>query len=128
MDKSVAELQKIAKDAGEAARRASEDLRMAQDREREERRAPLKALVKRAHACLCRWNHTDGCGWSYEGDNWDSHAHYRWLAHYDRIINGDAYNKPTTTMEEVETIIGMAESLKPKLRTGLWLLRGALEP
>lgn len=40
------------------------------------------------HKLLCHWNHTDGCGWEYEGrknslgvyeTDWNGHAHSRYL-------------------------------------------------
>ena len=35
------------------------------------------------HSLLCRWNHTDGCSWEYEGtkgiDDWRGHAHSKYL-------------------------------------------------
>lgn len=44
---------------------------------------PIKALAIELHGVLCKWNHTDGCGWHYEIDkgshNWTGHAHAHYL-------------------------------------------------
>lgn len=127
----IKELEREAEDARKRADKARAELEAAREQQAAERRAPLRALVVRAHNCLCQWNHTDGCGWGYEEsspDPWKGDAHHRWLNHYDRLLNGSSYEKPAATLEEVETIIGMVETLKPKVRTALWLLRGKLTP
>lgn len=44
---------------------------------------PTHHLAIAMHQRLCRWNHTDGCGWHYEIKdgihNWSGHDHARWL-------------------------------------------------
>jgi len=44
---------------------------------------PTHHLAIAMHERLCRWNHTDGCGWHYEIKNgihnWDSSSHRFWL-------------------------------------------------
>lgn len=43
------------------------------------------------HEMLCRWNHTDGCGWEYEGKNgipdWHGHAHGKYLGKARMILS-----------------------------------------
>ena len=43
------------------------------------------------HDRFCRSNHTNGCGWEYEGSgnsaNWDRHAHKRWLEKGHEFMN-----------------------------------------
>jgi len=42
------------------------------------------------HNRLCRWNHTDGCGWHYEVKDgihdWNSHDHARWLRNANLVM------------------------------------------
>ena len=127
----IKELEQEAEEARKRVVRASAALEAAREQEAEKRREPLRALVVRAHNCLCQWNHTDGCSWGYEEnspDPWKCDAHHRWLNHYDRLLNGSSYEKPVATLEEVGTIIDAVEALKPKMRTALWLLRSKLAP
>lgn len=127
----IKELEREAEEARKRADKATAALAAALEQQAEERLAPLRALVVRAHNCLCQWNHTDGCSWGYEEsapDPWRCDAHHRWLNHYDRLLNGSRYEKPVATLEEIETIIGTVETLKPKVRAALQLLRGKLTP
>jgi len=43
------------------------------------------------HANLCKYNHTDGCGWYYEMkngiDNWSGPDHQKYLAKANRITD-----------------------------------------
>jgi hypothetical protein len=131
---TIDELKQDAERIEELSRKAKEALRIALDKEHAKRMEPLKALVKRAHACLCSWNHTDGCGWQYEitknGDDvWDSFSHHRWLTHYDDIINGGSSKLPAVSIQELEAIIESIELLKPKVNTAMYLFRtGRLAP
>jgi hypothetical protein len=118
-------------EAQEKARKAQGALEAARDAEAVERRALLRALVKRAHDCLCGWNHTDGCSWGYEEDRpneWRCDAHSRWLKHYDTLINGGPYQPAVATIEDVEAVIAAVEVLKPKVKTAMFLLRSKLTP
>lgn len=42
------------------------------------------------HDMLCRWNHTDGCSWYYEGTtarpDWGGHAHGEYLGKALRVV------------------------------------------
>jgi hypothetical protein len=40
---------------------------------------PEKDLATLLHLGLCRWNHTDGCGWYYHEDSWTEHSHAQYL-------------------------------------------------
>lgn len=125
------QLEREASEARDRARKANEALEAARVKAREAQRAPLKSLVKRAHDCLCPWNHTDGCAWGYEEsgtDPWQSSAHSRWLTHYDRIINGNQHEKPRASLAEVEAVIGAMEALRPKAPNAMFLLRQGLTP
>lgn len=127
----IEELERELRKRQDEARKVAETLEAAKAAAAAERMEPLKALVERAHGCLCQWNHTDGCSWGYEQsakDPWNCQAHSRWLRHYDKLINGDSYSKPQATLEEVAEIIGAVEAIKPKVKTAISLLRHGLQP
>jgi len=42
-------------------------------------KAQYKDLAMAMHNTLCSQNHTDVCGWDYEGNDWTSYAHAKWL-------------------------------------------------
>ncbi len=48
-------------------------------------------LARELHALLCRWNHTDGCGWFYEfkdkQDVWTGHAHAEYLGKARKLMH-----------------------------------------
>lgn len=52
--------------------------------------SPDKQLAKELHSMLCRWNHTDGCGWFYEfrnkEDDWSGNAHGQYLIKAQNLI------------------------------------------
>lgn len=122
------DLEEKIKEQRRALQKLEDDLENQRRKEAEERTEPLKTLVERAHACLCQWNHTDGCGWGYEGNNWEAWSHARWLEHYDRLINGDRYTPAKASLADVETIISAVEELKSKVSVSIWLLRHHLTP
>lgn len=51
---------------------------------------PTHHLAIALHQRLCRWNHTDGCGWHYEIKNgihnWNDHAHVQWLRNANLVM------------------------------------------
>lgn len=66
----------------------------------------LRPIAAIAHETLCRWNHTDGCGWGYEeGSNpnsdsaWNGYAHSRWLSAVDRIVKAERWPSAMTADE-----------------------------
>ena len=115
-------------DTKKTAQALSDRLEAIRRKEEAEMLEPLKATATRAHDLLCPYNHTDGCAWGYEGDSWTSDAHSRWLRHMNKIVNGDAYDKPKATLEEVNTCLDTLAELKPKVRTALELIRRGLTP
>ena len=53
---------------------------------------PMKdtELAEALHDMLCRWNHTDGCGWFYETDEktkWSGYAHKAYLDKARKLMN-----------------------------------------
>lgn len=52
--------------------------------EKKKLESPLQELAILLHDKLCRWNHTDGCGWYYQisnenGHDWCGYEHGRYL-------------------------------------------------
>ena len=47
---------------------------------------PSQEMAEALHEAWCRLNHTDGCGWGYEGTNWSGHAHASWHSKAQRIL------------------------------------------
>ena len=39
----------------------------------------LRGLAFDLHDRFCHFNHTDGCGWHYEKEDWQGNAHQYWL-------------------------------------------------
>lgn len=43
------------------------------------------------HSLLCHWNHTDGCGWEYEGSgnktDWNGWAHAEYLKKGRKLLS-----------------------------------------
>jgi hypothetical protein len=55
-----------------------------------------------AHDTLCRWNHTDGCGWEYEKDRvnpWGEWAHDDWHTRVVKYCNTYGVDVATLTAE-----------------------------
>ncbi len=48
--------------------------------------SPSKQLATLLHKKLCRWNHTDGCAWFYEEDNWESFSHKEYLNMANKML------------------------------------------
>jgi len=99
-----------------AIKRAEEDAKL----------GPLKATADRAHNLLCPYNHTDGCSWEYEGNNWQADSHSRWLRKIDALVNGNSYDKPKATLAEINIVLDAVSDLKPKVKTALDLIRRGL--
>lgn len=82
------------------------------------RRKPLRAIAKGAHDLLCRWNHTDGCGWGYEEGSdpdsdacWSGHAHSRWLGAVEGILSEKRWPSALTPEDLNALIDSMRQAL-----------------
>lgn len=77
----------------------------------------LKPLAIRAHDILCRWNHTDGCGWHYEIKGNCHHwtgtysAHARWLKAVEEWTQHQKYGT-TLTPEKLSELLDIIERAK----------------
>jgi hypothetical protein len=53
--------------------------------------SPDHQLARELHSMLCKWNHTDGCGWFYEirnkQDDWNGSAHGTYLKKAQKLIH-----------------------------------------
>lgn len=131
----IATLRKQAADAKETADRLHKAVDDAEYVAAQAALEPLKALAEKAHDILCRWNHTDGCGWGYEQDSktgaphWDGWAHRRWLTHIAAIVNPDRYSreKPIPA-ETISALLDKVVELKQTHPDAIWLIRHRLEP
>jgi hypothetical protein len=123
------ELRKLAEDAEKQAKELRRRVEAAENAERDAKLNTIKPLVKKAHDILCRWNHTDGCSWGYENDNWNGWAHARWLKHFDNIINPGKYSdKQPLSVEVIDKLLEIVVELKKIDKSALWILRDQLEP
>lgn len=131
----LAEAEKKLKEVTDAQRAAQDAVKRAHFKLNSDRLTKLKPLVIRAHDLLCKWNHTDGCGWGYEtskefvdGHNWDAYAHYSWLTKYDAIVNGadaTSYRQATQPLglEKLESFLSALEIMKKNNAEALLLFR-----
>ena len=44
-------------------------------------------LAVMLHKHNCHWNHTDGCSWEYEGNDWVQPAHALWLKKANKLYD-----------------------------------------
>jgi hypothetical protein len=68
--------------------------------------APVKELAIALHKKMCRYNHTDGCGWEYEVRNnvhdWTGSSHRTWLDQAIRIQQiADKHCVPVEVVTEI---------------------------
>jgi hypothetical protein len=63
-----------------------------------------KRLAIELHEQLCRWNHTDGCGWYYGVDNWSEYAHSVYLEKARNIF--------AKTKMDFDSIVTVVQALK----------------
>lgn len=80
----------IASIEADIAKRKKELVELEQTLTKAKLESPDKQLAKELHGMLCRWNHTDGCGWFYEiknkEDDWTGHAHGEYLMKAQSLI------------------------------------------
>lgn len=69
--------------------------------------SPAKNLAILLHDKLCRWNHTDGCGWHYDVNkgihNWNGHDHKEYLLKAELVLAG--LDREPVTTENIERFI-----------------------
>jgi hypothetical protein len=57
----------------------------------EKLKSPDKKLATSLHSILCKYNHTDGCGWFYEfkdkKDDWGASSHGEYLKKAQNLIH-----------------------------------------
>ena len=81
----------IASIEADIAKRKKELVELEQTLTKAKLESPDKQLAKELHGMLCRWNHTDGCGWFYEmknnEDDWTGHAHGEYLGRAQKLTH-----------------------------------------
>ncbi len=65
------------------------------------------------HGMLCRWNHTDGCGWFYEivkgVDNWNGSAHEPYLTKARHVIAFCNRNRNSITTDDAINLLKLVK-------------------
>jgi len=92
-------------------RNLRDSLKTAEAKTNEERQKPIREITQQAHDALCSYNHTDGCGWGYENDNWNGYAHRRWLDKIEKILSKEETFEPVTD-NQLTAIIGLVKEMK----------------
>jgi len=58
--------------------------------------SPYIKIADNLHTILCKWNHTDGCGWYYEEsngvDDWKGQTHSRYLEKAQKLVDLSGYS------------------------------------
>jgi hypothetical protein len=116
-----------------ALREAREAVEKYENSERDKRLEPLKELTIHAHDVLCRWDHSDGCGWYYEihrgKHNWTGWSHARWLKHIESIVYPSANDRnQAVSAETLKALLDWAEQGKKVHKDALWIIRHRMEP
>ena len=124
-DEELKLLEAKQKDLAKELREASEKIEKIKAKQEEESLKPLRDIAEKMHDCLCPYNHTDGCSWGYEGDNWNSYAHKEWLDKVKKLVKGDSYTKPVCSVKDMETLVESISSLKKSAPQAMRLIRKA---
>lgn len=135
MQSEIDELKRRETAAESMLREARELREKAEKADRERSLDAFKPLAIAAHDALCRWNHTDGCGWGYEVrdgvHHWGASEHSRWLLRVAEIVTGqrDTYygrNVPGIPRETVEAVIATVTELRKVGPDAIYLLKNLL--
>jgi len=124
-DEELRLLEARQKDLAKELREHTEKIERIKAKQEEESLIPLREIAERMHNCLCPFNHTDGCSWGYEGDNWMSSAHKEWLDKVKRLVKGDSYTKPTCSVEDMEVLVASISALQKAAPKAMRLIRKA---
>lgn len=93
--------------ADKAKEKAQKELNAARDELEADTYERLRPIATLAHELICQFNHTDGCGWLYEKDNWNASDHKRWL--YDCK---SSLTSSKLTIEELSSFLSLAKQAK----------------
>lgn len=63
-----------------------------------------KRLAIELHELLCRTDHTQGCEWFYNQNDWTGYAHVRYLEKAQDVLSG--------TRMELDAIVTVVKALK----------------
>jgi hypothetical protein len=70
----------------------------------------LQPVAEIAHNVMCGYNHTDGCGYLYENDNWSADCHVAWL----RKVNNVLEKNSRLTLEHLKEMLLAVQALTKK--------------
>lgn len=91
------------------------------------RREKYRPAAQLAHDLLCPYNHTDGCGWHYEGDEWGADAHDRWLRNIEKVVensNLSSHYYHGFTFEKLVQLLNMLADMKKVDPRAISILQG----
>ena len=91
--------------ASQNLREAERVLKQVRLREADVKDAEVRVVAVLLHDALCSYNHTDGCGWGYEKDSWQSDDHARWFRKAEHVCS-------EVGIEEASRFAKMAKKLK----------------
>ena len=123
MEEEMKLLEAQLKDQQKVAQATKERLEILKIKEADAKLEPLKATAQRMHDLLCPYNHTDGCSFDYEGNNWKARSHYEWLTKVEKLVVGDSYTKARTNVTEINTILDAIEGIKKSIPTAFDLIQ-----
>jgi hypothetical protein len=118
---SVAQLKEDLRRAEAHQRQIREQIEQKTAKETAERQAPLRAIAQRAHDLLCGYNHMEGCGWAYEGDNWNGRAHKQWLNKVEEVLGKNKTFHPVTS-EQLDKLLDCVKHVKEVHVQGMFVL------
>lgn len=131
-EEDIRNLERVASAASEAARNQWAKVERAKKAAEIEALRPMRAAAKRAHDILCRYNHTDGCGWGYEEGldaekTWAASSHYYWLKSIREAMEG-SNNRPPLSIEKLNAILDAVEQIKKVHPDAVWLIAYGIGP
>jgi hypothetical protein len=102
-------------------RELKESLALSEQAEKDKRQDKLKPVAEKAHNAICFYNHTDGCGWGYENNNWNGFSHRMWLDRVEKILNNKESFKPIT-LEQLNLILDHVIAMKQINPSASWVV------
>ncbi len=137
--KTTEQLQKEAEErlkrCQEAEQEVRNELRFIEAQKNSEKLAEYRELAILAHDVFCKYNHTDGCSWSYECSNgehdwtesgtYNYSSHGRWLRKIEEIFEKNKATRYRTelTKETLAEIVQAFGELRAKHADAVWFLQ-----
>jgi DNA repair exonuclease SbcCD ATPase subunit len=108
------DVRQLKADLNRARQRASElqaEIEQAELEDKMKRQAPLRVAADKAHKLFCQYNHTNGCGWEYEGHDWHGREHQRWLDKIEKLVE---HKYRPINIDELIVLLDELDSLNNK--------------